>query len=1153
MEKVVRTKRFWTVLTTVPLLAGGLWAVPSQAALTSGSTHATHQAPLGASQARALSLNVNQRVIVVLKNQFTRTPATKGHVLARRHAEAVVQNPVLSELRMVKARALHSYTVINAISATVSAGERARLAANPAVARVIPDQIIHLAPVNTASLGARGNSPSSGRAPVAGTCSTNPNKPALEPQALSAIHADSSNPTDKTARSLGITGAGVTVAFIADALDTTIPDFQRNAAYASAGSPAGSPVIVDFKDFSGEGTSAGPTGGGEAFLDAGSIVAQGNSTYDISNYSALPLKKQCYIRVEGVAPGANLVALDIFGAEDAGYNSSFIQAIDYAVTDHVNVLNESLGSNPYPDDQASLDLIKQANDAAVAAGVTVTASSGDAGITNTIGAPSSDPHVISAGASTTYEVASQIGYGGFQFPAVTGYLNNNISSLSSSGFQQNGATISLVAPGESNWTECSLNTAQFSECTNLTGQPSAFQESGGTSESAPLTAGVAALVYQAYAKTHAGNFPSPALVKQILTSTADDISAPSDQQGSGLLDAYRAVLAAESYHAPVHAHTPNTLLESTPQFNVVGAGGSKQTLTEQLTNLGGSTDNVSVSSRTLGSYSTIKTATVNLSDTSSPHSVDYQGYSDNYGTVHFYVPRGVDRLNGSIAYHGASSDLSSRVRLVLVSPQGQAADYSLPQGVGNFGDAQVTNPSSGWWTAYIWSRGSGDGGTTGPVLFGASVASYVDFGHVSTSWVSIPAGATRNVTLSVRTPSSPGDVAGTLVVAAEDQAALAIPVTVRTLVRSGATSFGDVVTGGNGRSTYNGVTKYYQVNVPAGSPALNGSVTLADNPSNSLYVWLIDPSGQSQAYQSNSLITYDSSSNLTLVPSLGANVHVVDPAPGLWTVIVEFSPTVSGSALSEPFTVSLDQNAPSVTSSGVPSGDTITNGSTVVAQVTVTNTGTAPEEYFIDGRLNALTQYDLPSATASSTTVPLNYLQNVPLYWVPSQTTSLQATATTTGTDPIQFDLGAPTGDPDVASGVGLNVAASVSGSPLSAGFWDVAPTVVGPFGATGVAASEPVDTSLVATTQAFDFGVTSPTTGDLWQGAIGAPPVISPVYVLPGQSITIPVDITASGSPGQTVSGTLYLDDSSLWSVYQNLYPNANTVAAIPYSYTIG
>ena len=108
--------------------------------------------------------------------------------------------------------------------------------------------------------------------------------------------------------------------------------------------------------------------------------------------------------------------------------------------------------------------------------------------------------------------------------------------------------------------------------------PRRWRRAGGTSESSPLTAGVAALVIQAYEKTHSGALPSPALVKQILTSTADDIQAPADQQGSGLLDAYRAVLAAEAYQAPPATAAPDTLLESTPQFNATGGGGNGREL-----------------------------------------------------------------------------------------------------------------------------------------------------------------------------------------------------------------------------------------------------------------------------------------------------------------------------------------------------------------------------------------------------------------------------------------------------------------------------------------------------------------------------------------------------------------------------------------------
>ena len=120
--------------------------------------------------------------------------------------------------------------------------------------------------------------------------------------------------------------------------------------------------------------------------------------------------------------------------------------------DHVDVLNESFGGNPFPD--LAGDPIKLANDAAVAAGVTVTVSSGDAGVAGTVGSPATDPQVISVGATTQFRAYAQTSGDGIQI-GNGGYIDNNIAALSSGGFTQQGPhTIDVVAPGDSGWALC---------------------------------------------------------------------------------------------------------------------------------------------------------------------------------------------------------------------------------------------------------------------------------------------------------------------------------------------------------------------------------------------------------------------------------------------------------------------------------------------------------------------------------------------------------------------------------------------------------------------------------------------------------------------------------------------------------------------------
>ncbi|MFL5679682.1 MAG: Ig-like domain-containing protein [Chloroflexota bacterium] len=245
----------------------------------------------------------------------------------------------------------------------------------------------------------------------------------------------------KAVHDAGILGAGVKVAIIDTGLD-----------YIHNQPPSNEPPVVD-NEFNSN------YRGGYDFVnnDNDPMDDNGHGTHVAGILAA---EHNGYL-VVGVAPAVDLYALKVLGASGEGDYSGLIAALDWAVQNHMDVVNMSLGGH-----EASAALAASIH-AAYAAGITLVAASGNA-ITF---------QDLISGCPVAYPAA---------YPEVIAVSFTNTSDKLT-GFSCTGPQVDLAAPGDQIPSTVPVGSCMF--CS-----PSGYAFESGTSMASPHVAGVVALI-----------------------------------------------------------------------------------------------------------------------------------------------------------------------------------------------------------------------------------------------------------------------------------------------------------------------------------------------------------------------------------------------------------------------------------------------------------------------------------------------------------------------------------------------------------------------------------------------------------------------------------------------------------------------------------
>ncbi|HWI63427.1 MAG TPA: S8 family serine peptidase, partial [Symbiobacteriaceae bacterium] len=742
------------------------------------------------------------------------------------------------------AQVAHSFSLISGVAATMSPDALKKFFARYPNAKVLPDRRRQIPP--------RPFGPDDWKevaGPGAGPLPTGPNEPEVSPLALSLMKVDD-------VHAMGLNGEGLRVCVIDSGIDFSHPDLQETALVG----PDGKPLAADFTetdlmDTVGHGTAV-----------AGCIASQGRNVYTITDEQSG--KPVAYSRIKGMAPGVKMMTAKVFDTRvPSGYDSSIIAALEWAAENGAHIVNMSLGGTTMPNDGS--DPLAMAVTSLRERGILVVVSAGnEGGGVGTLKSPGSALGALTVGASTCYRSFSELG-----FLAKPGqWTADQLATFSSLGPSADGRLKpEILAPGAFDW---GLAPTVASE------EGQHFQLFGGTSQAAPLMAGVAALVYQAFHKAR-GRYPTPDELVRIACSTADDLGLPAHMQGAGRANALRAVQAVLGQ--------AQTLTVSQPQ-PAVTLPGHETTFALDVTNVGTEPTSVPVKAMTFESLKGLS------------HS--FQG---EIATAHpeldipFNVAPGVDLMHISLDWpseeHGPKTP---RLMVAIYDPKGRFVNYQRPNGSGDVElgksvDAWVARPAPGRWTARVVLR---LGARDTRQAYTVSVRAYR---RIPWTWVtgeagslSLAPGETRQLTFRMRVPEGTpaGTHAGHLTVGGT---AVPVAVVVPIHMEKGQGNFAGSFQHGYQGEWGNGDWIYHALPVPEGTKSLITSIQWPDV-DNALEFYLIDPAGVTVQGRSNSMDAMDDGDT----DVRGGQIVLANPQAGTWRLALH-SFAFSGRGQPEPY------------------------------------------------------------------------------------------------------------------------------------------------------------------------------------------------------------------------------------------------------------